>query len=75
MATAYDYIRFSMPCQKLNDSLRRQLERPMAYALEHGLTPDQSMRDEGLLGETLMKLNPAELMSKLIQFCEGSNHG
>jgi DNA invertase Pin-like site-specific DNA recombinase len=50
MATAYSYIRFSTPGQKLGDSLRRQLERSMAYALEHGLTLDQSMRDEGLSG-------------------------
>lgn len=49
-ALAYSYIRFSTPQQKLGDSLRRQVERTAAYCAEHGLTLDESLRDEGLSG-------------------------
>jgi DNA invertase Pin-like site-specific DNA recombinase len=49
-ALAYSYIRFSTPQQKLGDSLRRQVEHTAAYCAEHGLTLDESLRDEGLSG-------------------------
>ena len=50
MATAYSYIRFSAQRRKLGDSLRRERERSMAYAWEHGLTLGQSVLDEGVSG-------------------------
>jgi DNA invertase Pin-like site-specific DNA recombinase len=50
MPHAYSYIRFSTPAQALGDSLRRQVERTAAYCAKHGLTLDESLRDEGLSG-------------------------
>src|ERR1700739_3092496 len=47
---AFSYVRFSTPQQKLANSLRRQVERTAAYCAEHGLTLDESLRDEGLSG-------------------------
>jgi len=45
---AYSYIRFSTPDQLKGDSLRRQLEASRAYAKEHGLVLDESLRDIGV---------------------------
>jgi len=45
---AYSYIRFSTPEQLKGDSLRRQLEASRAYAKEHGLVLDESLRDIGV---------------------------
>ena len=50
MTKAFSYIRFSTPNQKLGDSERRQVERTAKYCAEHGLTLDESLRDEGLSG-------------------------
>lgn len=47
MVKAYSYIRFSTPEQRLGDSLRRQLDLARAYAAEHSLELDESLRDEG----------------------------
>jgi DNA invertase Pin-like site-specific DNA recombinase len=47
---AYSYVRFSSPAQALGDSLRRQVEKGRAYCAKHGLTLDESLRDEGLSG-------------------------
>ncbi|MBT3921720.1 MAG: recombinase family protein [Nitrospina sp.] len=50
MTKAYSYIRMSTDIQLKGDSLRRQLELSKSYALEHGLTLDQSseMKDIGV---------------------------
>jgi len=45
---AYSYIRFSTPQQLKGDSLRRQLEASRAYAEEHDLILDDSLRDIGV---------------------------
>jgi len=45
---AYSYIRFSTPKQLRCDSLRRQLEASRAYANEHDLILDESLRDFGM---------------------------
>jgi len=45
---AYSYIRFSTPEQLKGDSLRRQLEASRAYAKQHGLVLDESLRDIGV---------------------------
>ncbi len=45
---AYSYIRFSTPEQLKGDSLRRQLEASRAYAKQHGLILDESLRDMGI---------------------------
>jgi len=47
---AYSYIRFSTPDQILGDSLRRQTEASNQYAIEHGLTLDETLniRDLGV---------------------------
>jgi len=50
MPVAYSYLRFSTPEQAKGDSLRRQLAASEAYAAEHGLTLDTSLRDEGVSG-------------------------
>jgi DNA invertase Pin-like site-specific DNA recombinase len=47
---AISYIRFSTPSQAMGDSLRRQLERTKDYCDRHGLTLDETLRDEGLSG-------------------------
>lgn len=44
MAKAYSYIRFSKPEQASGDSLRRQLELSKAYAAEHGLELDTTLK-------------------------------
>jgi DNA invertase Pin-like site-specific DNA recombinase len=43
MTTAYSYIRFSTPEQLKGDSKRRQLEKSQQYALEKGLSLDESL--------------------------------
>lgn len=48
MPTAYSYIRFSTPEQKLGNSLARQLEATTGWAADNGFTLDDSMKDEGL---------------------------
>lgn len=48
MKRAYSYIRFSTPDQLKGDSLRRQLESSRAYAEQHGLLLDDSLRDIGV---------------------------
>lgn len=48
MTVAYSYIRFSTPEQAKGDSLRRQLENARKFAAEHGLTLDESLKDEGI---------------------------
>lgn len=50
MPIAYSYIRFSTPDQILGDSLRRQTEASNQYAIEHGLTLDETLniRDLGV---------------------------
>ncbi|MBL4760202.1 MAG: recombinase family protein [Mariprofundaceae bacterium] len=45
---AYSYIRFSTPEQLKGDSLRRQLESSRAYAKEHNLELDESLKDLGV---------------------------
>ena len=45
---AYSYVRWSSDRQSSGDSLRRQLELSEAYAAEHGLDLDTSLRDEGV---------------------------
>jgi len=45
---AYSYIRFSTPEQLRGDSMRRQLEASRAYAKEHGLDLDETLRDIGV---------------------------
>ncbi len=45
---AYSYIRFSTPQQLKGDSLRRQLEASRAYAKQHDLILDESLRDIGV---------------------------
>jgi DNA invertase Pin-like site-specific DNA recombinase len=50
MPHAISYVRFSSPKQALGDSLRRQLERTKEYCAKHGLTLDETLRDEGLSG-------------------------
>jgi len=45
---AYSYIRFSTPQQLKGDSLRRQLEASRAYAKQHDLVLDESLRDIGV---------------------------
>ncbi len=50
MPIAYSYLRFSSPEQASGDSLRRQLADSEAYAREHGLVLDTSLRDEGVSG-------------------------
>jgi len=45
---AYSYIRFSTPQQLKGDSLRRQLEASRAYAKQHNLILDESLRDIGV---------------------------
>ena len=45
---AYSYIRFSTPKQLKGDSLRRQLEASRAYAKQHNLVLDESLRDIGV---------------------------
>ena len=44
MAKAFSYIRFSKPEQAKGDSLRRQLELSNAYATEHGLELDTTLK-------------------------------
>lgn len=46
--TAYSYLRFSDPTQARGDSRRRQSTAAAKYAADHGLTLDDSMRDEGV---------------------------
>lgn len=49
MATlAYSYIRLSSDRQAFGDSVRRQRERAEAFAAEHGLVLDTSLRDIGV---------------------------
>lgn len=50
MAHAISYIRFSTPNQSFGDSLRRQLDRTKEYCDKHGLTLDETLRDDGLSG-------------------------
>lgn len=45
---AYSYVRMSTSQQVKGDSLRRQLEMSRAYADEHGLELDDSLRDIGV---------------------------
>lgn len=45
---AYSYERFSDPAQGKGDSSRRQTSAAEAYALEHGLVLDDSLRDRGV---------------------------
>lgn len=45
---AYSYARFSSLGQVGNDSLRRQLELSKNYALKHGLTIVEDLRDLGM---------------------------
>lgn len=45
---AISYLRWSSSEQSKGDSLRRQLEETKRYCEEHGLTLDQSLRDEGV---------------------------
>ena len=45
---AYSYIRFSTPQQLKGDSMRRQLEASRAYAKQHDLILDESLRDIGV---------------------------
>ncbi|MDX8406214.1 MAG: recombinase family protein [Mariprofundus sp.] len=45
---AYSYIRFSTPSQLKGDSLRRQLEGSRAYAKQHNLILDETLRDIGV---------------------------
>ncbi|MGY5808454.1 recombinase family protein [Rhizobium sp. LEGMi198b] len=45
---AYSYVRMSSQRQLRGDSLRRQLERSRAYADEHSLLLDDSLRDLGV---------------------------
>lgn len=47
MARAISYARFSHPNQRIGDSLRRQMVAAQSYAARHGLTIDESLRDEG----------------------------
>ncbi|MQY52595.1 hypothetical protein GHK24_12515 [Rhodocyclus tenuis] len=49
-ATAYSYVRFSIPQQLKGDSLRRQLEASERYVAEHGLVLDKTLnlRDLGI---------------------------
>lgn len=48
MAKAYSYIRFSTPEQAQGDSLRRQAAKAEAWAQQHGLVFDTSLRDLGI---------------------------
>ncbi|WP_018293722.1 recombinase family protein [Mariprofundus ferrooxydans] len=50
MKKAYSYIRFSTPDQLKGDSLRRQLEASRAYAEQHNLLLDDTLRDLGVSG-------------------------
>jgi len=52
MKKAYSYVRFSSVKQLKGDSLRRQLEASRAYADEHNLELDDSLRDIGVSGYT-----------------------
>lgn len=45
---AYSYLRFSDPSQALGDSRRRQASAAAKYAADHGLTLDDTLRDEGI---------------------------
>jgi len=45
---AFSYVRMSTQKQLRGDSLRRQLERSRAFAEEHGLILDDSLRDIGV---------------------------
>lgn len=70
MPVAYSYLRFSSPEQAKGDSSRRQNDKAVKYAAEHGLDLDESlkMNDEGVpayrgvnastgyLGEFLQKI-------------------
>src|ERR1019366_6467743 len=44
LVTAYSYVRMSTGPQLRGDSLRRQVERSEAFAAEHGLTLDTTLR-------------------------------
>lgn len=48
MIKAYSYIRFSTPEQAQGDSLRRQTAKAEAWAQQHGLALDNSLRDLGV---------------------------
>lgn len=48
MALAFSYLRMSRPEQIKGDSLRRQLDVSMEYAIEHGLTLNETMQDIGV---------------------------
>ena len=51
MAKAYSYVRFSSAKQAAGDSLRRQMEKSIAYAQKHSLElSDLSYRDLGVSG-------------------------
>jgi len=45
---AYSYVRFSSPEQLRGDSIRRQMEASRAYAKEHNLELDESLKDFGV---------------------------
>ncbi|WP_084438232.1 recombinase family protein [Shinella sp. HZN7] len=48
MTKAYSYVRYSTPEQAQGDSLRRQTAKAEAWAIERGLTLDDSLRDLGI---------------------------
>ncbi|MFC3163263.1 recombinase family protein [Ciceribacter thiooxidans] len=48
MTKAYSYIRFSTPEQAQGDSLRRQTAKAEAWAQQHNLVLDNSLRDLGV---------------------------
>jgi len=49
---AYSYIRFSSAIQEKGDSLRRQIDASRAYAKEHNLLLDESLKDIGVSAYT-----------------------
>jgi DNA invertase Pin-like site-specific DNA recombinase len=70
---AYSYLRFSTPEQAAGDSFRRQTTMAQAYALQHGLTLDDSLSFHDL-GVSAFRGNNAEV-GRLAEFREAVQSG
>ena len=69
---AYSYIRFSSPEQASGDSYRRQSEKSIRYADEHGLELDDSLN---LFDEGKSAYSGSHLKGKLGAFIQAVDEG
>lgn len=67
---AYSYQRFSSPEQAKGDSLRRQTQLRDAWIQRHGVTLDDTIRDEGISGFSGKHRNDTAALGRFLRLVE-----